>query len=216
MSLPRRVALLEWAAKNGAAVIEDDYDSEFRFAGRPVEPLHALDVTGRVIYVGSFSKTMLPGLRLGFLLAPSSIRIALESAKYVADWHAPLPQQAGLASFIESGQYARHVRRMRTVYEERHDHLADCLRRTFGDELHVVPAFAGLHLSATTNASNGAVDSIVRRARDNGVACHPLSMFAAGPIARAGLVLGYGAIALGQIEEGIRRLKNAFGVRALS
>jgi hypothetical protein len=113
MSLRRRMALLAWAACQGAAIIEDDYDSEFRFAGHPIEPLHSLDRDGRVIYVGSFSKTLLPTLRLGFLLTAPSLLRALRAAKYLSDWHTSLPPQAALARFIDEGKFARHVRRMR-------------------------------------------------------------------------------------------------------
>ena len=93
MSLPRRLALLAWAERNNAAIIEDDYDSEFRFGGRPLEPLQTLDTNGRVVYVGSFSKTMLPTLRLGFLVTPPSLRAALHKAKFVSDWHTSMPRR---------------------------------------------------------------------------------------------------------------------------
>jgi GntR family transcriptional regulator/MocR family aminotransferase len=103
MSLRRRLALLSWADRHGAAVVEDDYDSEFRFAGRPIEPLHTLDRTGRVLYVGSLSKVMLPTHRLGFVVSPPSLQRALVSAKTVADWHTSVPPHAALARFIDTG-----------------------------------------------------------------------------------------------------------------
>src|SRR5919197_6297048 len=103
MSLPRRLALLAWAKRHDAAVVEDDYDSEFRYGGRPIEPLQAMDMGERVVYIGSFSKTMLPSLRLGFVVAPASLRTALRAAKFVADWHTPLPTQAALARFLDEG-----------------------------------------------------------------------------------------------------------------
>ncbi|MGH8188156.1 MAG: PLP-dependent aminotransferase family protein, partial [Steroidobacteraceae bacterium] len=154
MSLERRLALLDWASCTGAAIIEDDYDSEFRFSGRPIEPLHVLDTDCRVIYVGSFSKTMLPTLRLGFVVVPESLRAALTSAKFLADWSSPLATQAALARFIGDGKFAQHVRRMRTTYETRHRLVVDLLGRTFADELCVVPSFVGLHVAALArNAS---------------------------------------------------------------
>ena len=116
MTLPRRQALLAWAERNDAAIIEDDYDSEFRFGGRPFEPLQTLDAKGRVVYVGSFSKSMLPTLRLGFLVTPPSLREALHKAKFVGDWHSSTLMQAALARFIEDGAFARHVRRTTAVY----------------------------------------------------------------------------------------------------
>src|SRR5262249_12290009 len=105
MALPRRLALLAWAEQNDAAIIEDDYDSEFRYGGRPIEPLQTLDTSGRVLYVGSYSKTLLPTLRLGFVVTPPSLRDAVHSAKYVTDWHTSLPLQAALASFIDDGGF---------------------------------------------------------------------------------------------------------------
>ena len=120
MSLPRRVALLEWADRHDAAIIEDDYDSEFRYSGRPIEPLCTLGASGRIIYVGSFSKTMLPTLRVGFVAAPLALCGALRAAKYVTDWHTPLPTQAALARFIDDGHLARHIRKIRTIYRRRH------------------------------------------------------------------------------------------------
>jgi GntR family transcriptional regulator / MocR family aminotransferase len=120
MSLARRRALLTWAEQRNALIIEDDYDSEFRFEGRPLDPLQTLDTTGRVIYVGSFSKVMLPALRLGFLIAPASLRGALRTAKQLTDWHGEIPTQAALARFIDDGLLARHIRRVAREYAARH------------------------------------------------------------------------------------------------
>jgi GntR family transcriptional regulator / MocR family aminotransferase len=208
MSLRRRMALLAWASRTGGALIEDDYDSEFRFDGRPIEPLHMLDADGRVIYVGSFSKTMLPTLRLGFLVAPASLHPALVAAKFVTDWHSPLAVQAAMARFIADGLFARHVRRMRSAYQRRHAQIIDIVSRTFVDQLEVVPSSVGLHLAAiASNASVDQIEAIVGRASSVGVACMPLSMFAAGGAPRSGLVLGYGAIADPQIKDGLARLR---------
>ncbi|CCV07142.1 Uncharacterized HTH-type transcriptional regulator yhdI (fragment) [Mesorhizobium metallidurans STM 2683] len=135
MTLPRRQALLAWAERNNAAIIEDDYDSEFRFADRPLEPLQTLDTRGRVVYVGSFSKTMLPTLRLGFLVTPPSLRLALHKAKFVSDWHSSTLGQAALARFIDEGAFARHIRRVSAIYRERHQILADAITRDFAEHL---------------------------------------------------------------------------------
>src|SRR5918996_1162452 len=215
MSLPRRLALLDWARRHEAAIIEDDYDSEFRFGGRPIEPLHTLDDSGRVIYVGSFSKTTLATLRLGFIIAPPPLRSALHGAKFLADWHSPVPLQAALAEFIAAGHFARHVRRMRLVYEARHGMIGDILRHRFSPQLEVIPSAAGLHISATApGAPVDRIAAVTRRATRVGVACQPLALFALAGEPAAGLVLGYGAIPTDRIEAGLERLRECLpGIR---
>ncbi len=211
MTLPRRQALLAWAERNNAAIIEDDYDSEFRFGGRPLEPLQTLDATGRVIYVGSFSKTMLPTLRLGFLVAPPSLQSALHKAKFVSDWHSSTLAQGALARFIDEGAFARHVRRMSAIYRERHRMLADAVIHDFAEYLELIPSTTGLHLTAL--ARNMAADEtveIARRATDRGVAVQDLSRSAVSAASRAGFMLGYGAIPTARIEEGLRLLRACF------
>ncbi len=211
MSLARRIALLAWAERNDAAILEDDYDSEFRFVGRPIEPLHTLDRAGRVIYIGSFSKTMLATLRIGFVVTPASVNHAIQAAKYLTDWHTALPTQAALARFIDGGSFARHVRRMREVYRERHQRIAATLSTMFGDELDVVASSVGMHVCAMARRATVAqIAAVVERAAEAGVACHPLSMFAYGGPPRPGLVLGYGGIATEDIDEGLRRLRASF------
>ncbi|MEJ3654677.1 PLP-dependent aminotransferase family protein [Actinomycetes bacterium KLBMP 9759] len=213
MSLARRAALLRWADENGAAVVEDDYDSEFRFCARPLEPLQSLDRDGRVIYVGTFSKTLLPLLRIGFLVAPRSLQPALRTAKRLTDWHGVLPEQAALGSFIDEGLLARHIRTAGRVYESRHDALADAVATQLGRWLEPVASAAGLHLATRARAglSVETVDRVVRRARQSGVAIDPLSRYAATPAtARAGVVFGYGAIHLDKIDAGIELLADCF------
>jgi GntR family transcriptional regulator / MocR family aminotransferase len=154
-------------------------------------------------------------LRLGFLVAPPSLHSALVAAKFLTDWHSPLAVQAAMARFIADGLFARHVRRMRTTYEARHAQIAEILTRTFADQLQVVPSSVGLHLAAVAReATIDQMDSIVRRASSVGVACLPLSMFAAGATARSGLVVGYGAIADRQISDGLARLRGCFDAAA--
>jgi GntR family transcriptional regulator/MocR family aminotransferase len=212
MALSRRRALLAWAERNHAAIVEDDYDSEFRFEARPIEPLKTLDNSGRVIYVGSFSKTMLPTLRLGFVVTPSSIRTAVQRAKQVTDWHTSLPLQTALARFIDDGGFARHIRKMRNVYRVRHAMVMHFLTNEFADHLQIVPSTVGLHIAALARtASVDEIDAVVRRAFDAGVQVQMLSRFAVQARPKAGLVLGYGAIAAAQIEEGLRRLRLCFG-----
>jgi GntR family transcriptional regulator/MocR family aminotransferase len=211
MTLSRRQALLAWAERNNAAIIEDDYDSEFRFGGRPLEPLQTLDAKGRVIYVGSFSKTMLPTLRLGFLVTPPSLRTALHKAKFVCDWHSSTLPQAALARFIDEGGFARHIRRMNAIYGERHQVLTDIIARDFAEFIDLIPSTTGLHLTALARTlSVDQIAEIVGRAADRGVAVQALSWFAVGVTPRAGLMLGYGAIPTAHIEEGMRLLRASF------
>ncbi len=204
MSLERRLELLDWAEHTGAVLVEDDYDSEFRYTGRPLEPLHSLDSRGRVVYVGSFSKVLSPGLRLGFLIAPPTLAPALAKAKYLADWHAPNVEQAALAAFMAEGGFARHIRRMRKVYRCRHELLSGVLARDFADVLTPLPSSAGLHLSALAERD---LRPLVRRARHQGIRLYSLGEFsmAAG---RHGLVFGYGAVPTDRIEPGLARLRD--------
>ncbi|WP_259471637.1 PLP-dependent aminotransferase family protein [Streptomyces shenzhenensis] len=209
MSLQRRTALLRWARRHGAAVIEDDYDSEFRFGGRPVETLQSLDRHGHVIYVGSFSKVMLPSLRVGFLVAPAPLREALRTAKYAADWHTAVPTQAALARFVDDGLLARHIRRMRHTYTTRHQAITRALTGHFADLTELVPSAAGLHVTAFTRghlADPEALAERARRARASGVEVHTLAEVAANRSARPGFVFGYGAIGAADIEPGLHRL----------
>ncbi|MBK1789422.1 MocR-like pyridoxine biosynthesis transcription factor PdxR [Prauserella cavernicola] len=207
MSLHRRLTLLDWARRHRAVVVEDDYDSEFRFGGRPIDSLRSLDESGHVVYVNSFSKVMLPSLRTGFLVAPAPLREALRTAKYVTDWSTTEITQAALARFVDDGRFARHVRRMRAEYEARHTLITTTLRRDFADRLEVVPSSAGLHITAHVTAhATGDVGATVTRARAAGVAVQSLAEVADDPAARPGLVLGYGAIETSRIAEGLRRL----------
>ncbi len=210
MSINRRMALLDWADRHGAAVIEDDYDSEFRFVGRPIDPLHTLDRSGRVLYVGSFSKVLLPTLRLGFVIVPRELQAALNRAKAVSDWHTNVPLQAALARFIDDGTLARHVRKMNHVYRARFSHLSSRLADEFAGRLQVVPSVAGLHLCAMTpDLSVDETVSVFERAAARGVALNPLTQYTADParkLEQTGFVLGYGAIPVERIDEGLRRL----------
>jgi GntR family transcriptional regulator/MocR family aminotransferase len=211
MTLPRRQALLAWAERNNAAVIEDDYDSEFRFGGRPLDPLQMLDAKGHVIYVGSFSKTLLPALRLGFLVSPRSLRSALHKAKFISDWHTSTLAQAALALFIDDGGFARHIRNVNRIYRDRHEILVSAITRDFADHLDLIPSNTGLHIAALARkASARQIAAVARRAIDVGVAFQMLSSFAVGETARAGIVLGYGAIATSQVKEGLHRLRKCF------
>ena len=211
MSLQRRAALLTWAERRGAVVIEDDYDSEFRFEGRPLDPLQSLDRGGRVVYVGSFSKVMLPMLRLGFLVAPESLQPALRTAKQLADWHVELPAQEALARFIDDGLLARHIRKAAREYARRRQRVADALQRDFNAWLHLIPSVAGLHVAARVAPGVPVdMDRVIRRAQLSGVAVDDLRRFYSEAPRQAGLVIGYGAIPTAKVNEGMRRLEASF------
>ncbi|MEU4195377.1 PLP-dependent aminotransferase family protein [Kribbella sp. NPDC026611] len=208
LSAQRRTALLEWAARTGATIVEDDYDSEFRFAGRPLEPLQSLDRDGSVIYVGSFSKIMLPTIRLGFLVAPPSLYGALRKAKWLTDWHTALPLQRALATFIENGHLAHHLRRMRRTYAQRHHHLQAALHTAFDGTLCPLPSLAGLHVAVRSPEPTYDDTALAARATELGVGLLPLSYHAVDPQPRVtGLILGYGAIEQNRIDEALALLK---------
>ncbi|MEP6648293.1 MAG: PLP-dependent aminotransferase family protein [Lapillicoccus sp.] len=215
MSLRRRVALVEWAQQHDALVVEDDYDSEFRFTSRPLEPLVDLDPSGRVCYVGSFSKTMLPALRLGFVVVPPTLRSALRAARQLSDGFSPVPTQAALARFIDEGMLARHVRKASGVYATRHAAVLAALEPVPG--LHVVPSSAGLHVCARLpTARTGDGRRVVSAARRVGVAVESLTDYywdgqgsastTSTPSGVEGVAVGYGAVADDRLTEGLRRL----------
>jgi GntR family transcriptional regulator / MocR family aminotransferase len=210
MSLSRRLELVAWAERSGAAIIEDDYDSEFRFGGRPIEPLHALDTSGQVVYVGSFSKTLLPALRLGFMVTPPSLRSAVHRAKYVTDWHSPILAQAALARFMDEGGFARHLRKVSAVYRERHEIISSALASDLGDHLEPIASSVGLHIAALARrASVARIHAVVQRAAQRGAALHPLSRFSMGkPL--AGLFIAYGGIPTRLLSEGLSLLHGCF------
>jgi len=211
MSLSRRRALLAWAERYNAVIVEDDYDSEFRFGGRPLEPLQTIDSTGRVVYVGTFSKTLLPALRLAFMVVPLSLREAVHKAKYVTDWHTATMLQSALAQFIDEGTFARHIRRVGRCYGQRLEMLTSEIKRNFGDYLDLIPSSTGLHVAAyARGASVDDVDAIASRAFDLGVA---IQFFPLEGEPRAGIMLGYGAIETARIAEGLRRLRRCFDER---
>jgi GntR family transcriptional regulator/MocR family aminotransferase len=211
MSLSRRRALLAWAERNNAVVVEDDYDSEFRFGERPLEPLQTLDASGRVVYVGSFSKTLLPNLRLGFMVVPPSLREAAHKAKHVTDWHTATIAQSALAQFIDEGAFARHIRRVSRIYGERRAMLIAAITRNFSEHLDLVPSSTGLHIAARARrASADDIAAIASRAFDLGVVIHRISLFQMQGKPLAGVLLGYAAIDTARIAEGLRRLRKCF------
>ena len=209
MSARRRAALLEFAQVYGAVVIEDDYDSEFRIEGRPLDALQTLDRAESVFYVGTFSKCMFPALRLGFVVAPPWARQALIAAKQSSDWHSPVIAQDALAAFIAEGYLARHIRRMRKMYSERHAALLQALARHCGDRLRPIPALAGVHLAAEF-IRPGQADDVVASAADAGIKVESLARYSHRKAAPTGLVFGYGMIGASDIDPAIRALSRCW------
>jgi GntR family transcriptional regulator/MocR family aminotransferase len=208
MSLPRRLALLQWASRARAWVVEDDYDSEFRYGARAVPCLHGLDVDGRVIYVGSFSKTLFPALRLGFLIVPPDLVDGLVAARAVADQHPPVLDQAILADFIAQGHFARHLRRMRVAYRERLEVLTAAAERCCRGALRVRPTRTGLHAIADLDGADAA--RVSREAADRGVEATPLAAYCVGREKPANaLVLGFAAVRPEAARRGMERLAAA-------
>jgi len=208
MSLARRHALLSWAGTRGAAILEDDYDSEFRYADRPLEPLHRLDEAGRVVYVGSFSKTLSPSLRLGFAVVPPSLAAPAAALRQRIDRHPPLVTQLALAELIESGRFERHLRRARRAYAQRRAALDAALAGADGCLLEPIAAAAGLHVTAWL--AQGIDERRVLEAADRlGLALSGLAPYDRLGAARPGLVLGLGGIAAAAVPTAVAALGRA-------
>jgi GntR family transcriptional regulator/MocR family aminotransferase len=213
MTIRRRAALLEFAQRRGAVVIEDDYDGEFRFGARPLDALQTLDRSELVFYVGTFSNSIFPEIRLGFVVPPPWARPALIAAKQCADGHSAALEQFTLAAFIEEGYLARHVRKMRQVYGARHQKLLACLQSDFSPWLEPIPSAVGLHMAALARRSLDA-DKIAERAQQAGVRIYSLRDFYCGRPERPGLVFGYGAIRESDIVEGLSLVRRLLQMQA--
>lgn len=205
MSLPRRLALIEWARRQSAWVIEDDYDSEYRFEGRPIPSLQGLDGGQHVIYVGTFSKVLFPSLRIGFIVAPRPLLAPLVAARAVSGRHGSALEQRVLARFIADGHLARHVRRMRAVYEERQEALLAACRLRLGQALTVQAADSGLQTLAWLD---GSLDdqAIATHARALNMELAPLSRFRLHAQHPPALVLGFGGFSPEVIRSGVETL----------
>jgi GntR family transcriptional regulator / MocR family aminotransferase len=216
----RRVALLDWARRADAWIIEDDYDSEIRYRGRPLMSLQGLDRDGRVIYVGTFSKTLFPALRLGYVVVPPRLASVFATARLLSDRHSSIADQAVLAEFISAGHYARHVRRMRGLYAERQDALLEEGTRSLAGLVEISRTDAGMNAIAWLPPG---VDDVAayRAALVEGVEAPPLSPFAQAPLERGALILnfaGYDPMAIHsaapRLASALRRVATAMGQRA--
>jgi GntR family transcriptional regulator/MocR family aminotransferase len=214
MSLPRRLALLKWASTAGAWVVEDDYDSEFRYGAPPMPCLHGLDTEGRVIYVGSFSKSVAPALRLGFIIVPPDLQDRLLAARRAnVERQPPFLDQAVLADFIAGGHFARHLRRVRAAYRERLEALVSAAERFGRGALRLRPVRTGLHAVADLDRADATL--VFEEARDRGVELMPVAayLFGRGPGPNA-VVLGFGATRPEAIEGGMKALVAAIEAAA--
>ena len=205
MSLARRLRLLEWARKSGALILEDDYDSEYRYAGRPVPALQGLDRHGLVLFTGSFSKVLFPSLRLGYLVVPPDLVDYVSATLSVTSRHSPLLEQAVLCDFITEGHFGRHLRRMREVYAERLSVLLECARQSLTGLLEISGVEAGLQ---TVGWLSGGIDSelAATAAAKRDVEVTPLSRYSHGRMACEGLQLGFAAMDANEIRRGVREL----------
>ena len=205
MSMPRRRALLRWAERHDAAVIEDDYDTEFRYVDRPLEPLQALDANGRVVYVGSFSKTFSPSVRLGFAVVPQPLAGPIAALRQLIDWHPPIAMQTALASFINDGLLDKHIRRSRRVYAERHHILTEALSGSLAEHLTARASNAGLHVAAVLRGGL-CEKEVLQAAAGHGIVISGLrDCFYTCP-AQSGLLIGFGAASTTDLRAALRTL----------
>ncbi len=217
LSMSRRRELLSWAARHDAAIIEDDYDSEFRHVDRPLEPIQRLDDSGRVIYVGSFSKVLSAELRLGFAVVPPSLAGPVTALRQLIDWHPPTMAQYALAGLLEDGTVDRHLRRAGRIYRQRHQLVRAALAGPLSPWLAALPAQAGLHLTARLHGAgdqdHGDEDQVRAAAAARGIATTGLSQYFHDRPAQPGLVIGFGAIEAAALPAALEGLRNSFGGR---
>jgi len=208
MTYERRLGLLEWARATAAFIVEDDYDSEYRYGGQPLPALQGLDVHDRVIFIGSFNKLLFPSLRLGYLVVPPALIEPLVALRSAMGLHAPALGQAVLCDFITGGHLFRHVRRMRRVYAARRAALVDAVDSLLRGVLQLSDSEAGLQVPGRLLVR---LDSqlVAAEAATNGVLVTPLSRYARRPIAADGLLLGFAAIDEREIRSGAARLAHA-------
>jgi GntR family transcriptional regulator/MocR family aminotransferase len=205
MSLAQRLALLQWAREANAWIVEDDYDSEYRFSARPVEALQGLDRANRVIYIGTFSKVLFPSVRLGYMVVPAGLMDLFATAQRFQNIHPPLLEQMALADFLAEGHFARHLRRMRMLYAARQEALLTSIRSECGPLLEAQAPAAGMHLVGWL-APGMADTEIEQRAAQQGIEVVALSTMSRQPMQRGGLVLGYAGCSQEQIQAGVRIL----------
>jgi GntR family transcriptional regulator/MocR family aminotransferase len=205
MSASRRLQLLDWARRSGAWIVEDDYDSEYRYETLPIPSLQGLDTDLRVIYIGTFSKVMFASLRLGYIVIPPDLVERFAAVRFAMDIFPSYLYQEVLTDFMRDGHFGRHIRRTRTLYNERRKVLLESLREHFGKRLDVHGTEAGMHMTVTLPEGISDVE-VATRAAEQRLWLWPLSPSYVGPTARQGLVLGFGSTPTNQIDSSVRQL----------
>jgi len=205
MTLCRRLELLTWARAAGSMIFEDDYDSEYRYSGRPVPALQGLDQNGVVLFAGSLSKVLFPSLRLGYLVVPRDLIDYFAATRWVMSRHAPLPEQAILADFMTEGHFGRHIRRMREVYAVRRSVLLECARERLAGLLDIAGVEAGLQTAGYLRPGLTG-ETVVRAAAARDVEVISLCRYARGRVEREGIKLGFAAVEPAEIRRGVREL----------
>jgi len=206
MSMRRRASLIDFARRRGALIVEDDYDGEFRYEGTPLQALRTSEAADVVFYVGTFSKCMLPSLRLGFIVAPVWALQSLIAAKNCLDWHCATPIQTVVAGFIQDGHLRRHVRRMLGIYKRRRQQVLDSIRGELSEWLTPVPSLYGMHVAAAAHSPVD-LDRVAEESLAENVKLHAFSRYYLGPQTRQGLIFGFGTAGLSEIAGGISRLR---------
>jgi GntR family transcriptional regulator/MocR family aminotransferase len=210
LSLPRRLQLIEWARRERAWIVEDDYDSEFHYDSRPIAAIHGLDRHQRVLYVGTFSKVLFPGIRVAYLVVPKPLVQAFVDGRSQIDGHTSPLTQAVLADFMQDGHFMAHVRRMRELYRARRNIFLEELERHLGGRLLPGAAAGGLQMSCLLPDQRHADRRVSAIAADAGIDLPLLSRLHLGPQARQGFVMGFSALAPGDIREAMKRLAAAW------
>ena len=211
MSARRRLKVIDWAHSNNVIIIEDDYDSEFRYEGQPVASIHNMDNYGQTLYVGTFSKSLYPALRIGYIVAPPRLCEYIAAWKWNEDRHCSSYVQPVLAEFIRQGYFARHIKRMRNSYAEKRLQLKHSLNEYLGNQQTQSSAPAGLHvLTWLHNSSYKDIDNLLNNALENNLGIYPVNYLYKNPPNEIGLVMGFTSLTLAQIEQGIRILSTLF------
>lgn len=208
MSAARRILLLNWAARSGAWIIEDDYDSEYRFESTPISSLQGLDSNSRVIYIGTFSKVLFASLRMGYMVIPPDLVERFIAVRFTMDIFPPYLYQEVIADFMREGYFARHIRRMRLLYSNRRKALVEQLRNSFGHTFEIHGADAGLHLAATFRSDRDDL-AVAEKAAEQGLWLWPLSKNYVTRNVRKGFILGYGNVSTQMMPAAIAKLRSA-------